>query len=87
MPSRDVVRAALLRAERQSGVLTTAQLERSGLLRSWVAHQVRTGRWQRLHQGVVVAHSGPVDWRTRAWAALLYAGPGAALSHASAARL
>lgn len=85
--SRDAVRGTLSRAARQSGVLTTAQLQAAGVLRSWVAYQVRAGRWQRLHQGVVVVHSGPVDWRARAWAALLYAGAGAALSHESAARL
>lgn len=32
-------------------------------------------------------HSGPVPWRTRAWAALLSAGRGAALSHDAAAFL
>ncbi len=77
----------MVRADRQAGVLPTAQLLHHGALRSWVAHQVRTGRWQRLHQGVVLTHSGPVGWHSRAWAAVLYAGAGAAVSHESAARL
>ena len=46
-----------------------------------------SGHWQRLYSGVLVVHSGPVPWRARAWAALLHAGPGAALSHESAATL
>lgn len=36
---------------------------------------------------MLLTHSGPVPWRSRAWAALLYAGPGAVLSHESAAHL
>lgn len=46
---------------------------------------MRQGRWQRLFPGTYVVHNGPVSWRTRASAALLYAGSGAALSHRSAA--
>ncbi len=69
----------------QAGVLTTAQLVDLGGDRAWISRQVRSGRWQHLHQGVVATYSGPVTWRSRAWAAVLYAGHGAALSHASAA--
>lgn len=71
----------------QHGAVTTAQLSDVGADRAWVARMVTSGRWQRLHRGVVVTHSGPVSWRTRAWAAVLYAGPGAHLSHESAAHL
>lgn len=74
-------------AEPQSQVVTTRQLTDLGADRAWVARQVRSGMWQRLHQGVLVTHSGPIGWRSRAWGALLYAGPGAALSHTSAAYL
>lgn len=56
-----------------------------GADRAWVSRQVDSGRWQRIHRGVVATYSGPLAWRTRAWAAVLYAGPGAALSHESAA--
>jgi hypothetical protein len=87
MSSRHAARSALAQARRQSDVVTTAQMAAHGVLASWVSYQVRTGRWQRLHQGVVVTHSGPISWRSRAWAALLYAGAGAALSHHAAARL
>ena len=69
----------------QSGAVTTRQLQDAGADRAWVARQVGSGHWQRLHAGVLVVHSGPVPWRTRAWAALLHAGPGATLSHGSAA--
>lgn len=70
---------------RQAGAARTAQLVAAGADTAWISRQVRSGRWQRLHQGVVVTYSGPLTWLSRAWGALLYAGPGAALSHESAA--
>lgn len=72
-------------AVRQGGVLTAAQLRDLGADRAWVSRQVSAGRWQRLHRGVVATYSGPIAWRSRAWAAVLYAGRGAALSHGAAA--
>ncbi len=71
-------------AARQDGVITRGQCLGFGTSPKWVSAQVSSGRWQRLHTGVMVTHSGPVLWRTRAHAALLYAGPGAALSDGSA---
>jgi len=70
---------------RQDRVATTAQLVRWGLKRGLVAQRVIQGRWQRMHQGVVLLHSGSPSWREQARSALLYAGPTAALSHSSAA--
>lgn len=64
--------------------MTTAQCLALGADRHWVRRQVTSGRWQRLHLGVLVTHSGPVLWRTRARGALLYAGRDAALSHDAA---
>ncbi|QCB95509.1 hypothetical protein E5225_17235 [Cellulomonas shaoxiangyii] len=72
---------------RQEGAATTAQLGAGGVPARTVARRVRSGRWQRVHRGVVVLQSGPLRWRQRAHAALLAAGAGAALSHASAAYL
>lgn len=82
MPPPRAAIAAL--AARQDSVITTAQCTELGADRSWVARRVRSGIWQRLHPGVIVVHSGPLTWRTRAQAALLHAGPGSALSHAAA---
>lgn len=77
-------RGVRLLAERQDGVLTAAQLLALGVGESVPARRVRAGLWQRAHHGVYVLHSGPLGWRTRARAGLLYAGAGAALSHRSA---
>lgn len=66
-------------------MVTTAQCLRAGMSADRVERLVRRGEWRRLHRGVMVTHNGPLTWRVRAVAALLYAGAGAALSHGSAA--
>lgn len=72
-------------ASRQDGVVSTRQLLGLGASQSWIDRQVVAGRWQRLHRGVLVVWSGPTPWPTRARAALVLAGAGAALSHHAAA--
>lgn len=47
--------------------------------------RVTSGRWQRLQRGVYAAFSGEPARETVLWAALLRAGPGAVLSHQTAA--
>ncbi len=72
-------------ADLQAGVVSRAQALSGGLTSAQVGHRVRSGRWQRLHPGVYATFSGPLGRRARSWAALLHAGEGAVLSHASAA--
>src|SRR5690625_6040042 len=71
-------------AERQHFVVTRSQVLELGASATWLRHQVVTRRWRRLYPGVYVNHHAGLDWRTRAFGALSYAGPGAALCHASA---
>jgi hypothetical protein len=47
--------------------------------------RVSSGRWQRLQRGVYAAFSGEPSRETALWAALLRAGPDAALSYQTAA--
>jgi very-short-patch-repair endonuclease/predicted transcriptional regulator of viral defense system len=74
-------------AARQHGVVATRQLAALGLSRNAIAARAAAGRLHRIHRGVyAVGH--PVLPRYGRWmAAVLAAGPGAALSHASAAAL
>jgi very-short-patch-repair endonuclease len=74
-------------AARQHGVVARRQLEALGLTRSAVGRRAVSGQLHRIHHGVyAVGH--PVLPRYGRWmAAVLAAGPGAALSHASAAAL
>jgi len=48
-------------------------------------NRARSGRWQRLQRGVYATFSGEPTRETVLWAALLRAGPGAVLSHQTAA--
>lgn len=74
-------------ADPHAGVLTRARLRAAGADDAWITRQVAAGAWQSPYRGVLVTYSGPLPWPTRATAALAYAGPDAALSHRSAARL
>ncbi len=57
----------------------------AGITPDTMRGQVRGGRWQRLQRGVYAAYSGEPARETMLWAALLRAGPGATLSHQTAA--
>ncbi len=46
-----------------------------------------SGRWRRLQRGAYATFSGPAPRQAELWAALLRAGPGATLSHQTAAEL
>jgi very-short-patch-repair endonuclease len=74
-------------ASRQHGVVTIRQLRACGLTDSAVLTRVRAGRLHRLHRGVyAVGHAGVS--REGSWiGAVLACGPGAVLSHRSAAAL
>ena len=71
----------------QCGVLTRAQAKRCGLSDGALAARVASGRWRRLFGPVYATFSGPVPRTALLWAAVLRCGPGAVLSHATAAEL
>jgi very-short-patch-repair endonuclease len=74
-------------ATRQEGVVGFGQLVALGYTRDQIAHAVRTSRLIRRHKGVyAVGHDALTD-RGRMIAALLAVGPGAVLSHATAAHV
>jgi very-short-patch-repair endonuclease len=76
-PDRAVARIA----ERQRGLVTTVQLLAVGLSRRMIARRVASGRLHRVFHGVyLVGHPVPAPF-TMEQAALLLAGPTAALSH------
>lgn len=52
-----------------------------------IKFRVRSGRWRQIHLGVYATFTGELTRQTRLWAAVLSAGPGAALSHETAAEL
>jgi len=74
-------------AQSQSGAVTRQQLLDAGLKSQTIFRRLERGRWQQLHRGVYAVFTGPVPRETTLWAVLLRAGPGAALSHLTAAEL
>lgn len=63
----------------QAGVLSRRQALDAGLTQERINHLLDSGRWQRVLPGVYAVFTGPRTYLTRACAAVLYAGRGAAL--------
>jgi len=72
--------------ELQSGVVARRQLQRAGWSDRQIAHEVDFERWQRPTPGVFVTNTGALTDLQREWIGVLHAGPGAVLSHLTAAR-
>jgi very-short-patch-repair endonuclease len=74
-------------AGRQHGIVTRAQLIAAGLDASTIGRRVDTARLHLLYRGVYAVGHRPPSPHARAMAAVLACGPGAVLSHRSAAAL
>lgn len=61
----------------QDGVVTRRQLVAMHVAKHELERMLRRRELTRVHPGVFVNHTGPLSWRQRAWAAVLYAGPAA----------
>ncbi len=73
--------------ERQAGVISRQQALQGGLTPGAIRSRLDTGKWVRLVPGVYATFTGEVTRLGRLWAAVLAAGPGALLSHNTAAEL
>jgi hypothetical protein len=71
----------------QGGVVTRKQALAAGLSTGAIVSKLKYARWRRLYRGVYATFTGPVNREARLWAAVLYAGKGAELSHETAAEL
>jgi very-short-patch-repair endonuclease/predicted transcriptional regulator of viral defense system len=74
-------------AGRQHGVVATRQLAALGLPQRAVSHRAAAGRLHRVHRGVYAVGHPILTANGHRMAAVLACGPGAVLSHASAAAL
>lgn len=81
----DIVRIAR-HARAHRGVITQTYLDTIGVNSSRAGHEVRAGRWRRLHEGVFTAAATPDSWELRAEAALA-ALPAGVLGLRAAARV
>ena len=71
----------------QSRVVSRRQALGQGMSRDAVRRRSQSGAWQRLHRGTYATFSGVPPREARLWAAVLRAGPGAVLSHETAAEV
>jgi Protein of unknown function (DUF559) len=71
----------------QAGIITREQAVRAGLSGSAIWSKLAYGWWQPVYRGVYSTFTGPMPRDAELWAAVLYAGPGARLSHETAAEL
>jgi hypothetical protein len=74
-------------AQRQNGVVSRSQALRAGLSTDMIKFRLRSGRWRLMHRGVYATFTGTPGRTAWLWAAVLSAGPGAALSYETAAEL
>ncbi len=74
-------------AQRQNGVVSRSQALRAGLTTDKIKFRLRSGRWRLMHRGVYATFTGAPGRGAWLWAAILSAGPGAALSYETAAEL
>src|SRR5262245_62127645 len=74
-------------AGRQRGYVTRAQLVELGLGPEAIRSRVRMSRLVIVHRGIYALGHAPQAFADRAFAAVLACGPGAVLSHGSAASL
>ena len=77
----------IMTLDAQSGVVDQTQARQAGFSKRAVAYRVKSGKWRRMHRGVYVTFTGPTQREARLWAAVRRAGPGAMLSHETAAEL
>jgi very-short-patch-repair endonuclease len=73
--------------ELQHEVISRGQALECGISEDAIRVRLRNGRWQRLAAGVYATFSGEPPRLAFIWAGLLAAGPGAAISHQTAAEL
>src|SRR5262252_1108254 len=83
----DIPPSLLEFARFQAGVVTRQQALRAGMSRSAIISKIKRGRWRKIQPGIYATFTGPISRQAQLWAAVLYAGKGAQLSHETAAEL
>jgi len=74
-------------ARNQGGIITRSQAIKAGLSKDMIWFRVAAGRWYQVYPGVYATFTGELSRYAALWAAVLFAGPGAALSHETAAEV
>jgi hypothetical protein len=85
--ARELPSAIRFLASRQYGVVSRSQALRGGLTAGMIKFRVASGRWRQVYPGIYTTFNGGLSHGSWLWAAVLSAGPGAVLSHETAAEL
>lgn len=83
----DADRACAVIAERQFGLLSRAQVLQTGMKRAAIGRRLNSGRWQVVFPKVYAIAGAPLNQHALLMGAVLWAGPGSAVSHRAAAGL
>jgi predicted transcriptional regulator of viral defense system len=76
-----------LLSHNQKGIVQRGQLIELGMSRSAIQRRLASRDWQRLGEGVYATFTGESTREAKLWTATLRAGPGALISHETAAEL
>jgi very-short-patch-repair endonuclease len=71
----------------QSGVVSRQQAVDAGFTAKAIDWRLRSGAWRRVYAGAYATFTGDPSREARLWAAVMRVGPGAALSHETAAEI
>jgi very-short-patch-repair endonuclease len=71
----------------QAGVVSRQQALDAGFTGKAIEWRLCSGTWRRLHRRVYATFTGNLSREARLWAAVLWVGPGAVLSHETAAEI
>ena len=74
-------------ARDQQGIVQRSQAIAAGLSPGTIRRRVRSGDWQQLGRGVYATFTGQSNREAKLWKTVLRAGPGAVLSHQTAAEV
>ncbi|HEY1822561.1 MAG TPA: hypothetical protein VGG83_21760 [Trebonia sp.] len=85
--SRETPRSLQELARVQGGVVSRRQALKSGMSVGEIDARVKFGRWRLVYRAVYATFTGPLRREAQLWAAVLYAGRGARLSHETAAEI
>lgn len=73
--------------QEQSAIVSRQQARKAGFTEDAIRWRLRSGDWRRLYRGSYATFTGDPSREAKLWAAVVRAGPGAALSHETAAEL
>ena len=71
-------------AARQENMITRKQAINAGMSTKAIEWKLHKGQWRQVHRGVYATFTGPLSRTAELWAAVLYAGRDAMLSHETA---